>query len=281
MEAKSIEYRFDIDPPSLVTRIISVREQISREWKEDLDTLVRTNDRILDEYEENQRKAAAEASALDDDDETEEENGLSSQLVSPYRPSQEGTTLMYDRSAMTYLTNSIASQDRASSPFRKSNFDLLLLLCTQESVHRVLREYKEDLEDEMNMEKHTWLHSFYKMNVEEFFDGHKHSFGRADKFLEKLLMQPPIAHETRKGGLHIIDPMAMVEDILRERSMVAREWKSIVATIPDEHLDLRRILFTRHLMEVTDWKISGIGSNSLHIEDSLSIETANERGAFE
>ena len=94
-------------------------------------------------------------------------------------------------------------------------------------------------------------------------------------------MQPPVARETRKGGLYLIDPVAVTEDVLRERSMVAREWKSIVATIPDEHLDLRRILFTRHLLEVTDWKISGIGSNSLHVYDSLSVESSSERGVFE
>lgn len=256
--------------------MISVREQISKEWKEDLDTLVRTNDRILDEHEENQRKS--DVAALDDDETDEEEEiGLSKHLVSPYQPSQEGNTLRYDRNAMAYLTNSIANQDRASSPFRKSNFDLLLLLCTQESIHRVLCDYNEDSEDEMHMEKYTWLHSFYKRNIDQYFDGHEHSFGRADKFLETLLLQPPIALETRKGGLYLIDPVAIAEDILRERSVVAREWKSIVATIPDEHLDLRRILFTRHLMEVTDWKISGIGSNSLHIED----QAAHEQGIFE
>lgn len=278
LEEKTFEYQFDIDPPSLVTRIISIREQISKEWKQDLDTLVRTNDRILDDYEENQRK---EASSDDESDDDDDEKRMLRRLVAPYGPSQEGKTLRYDRDAMTYLTNSIASQDHASSPFRKSNFDLLLLLCTQESIHRVLQEYKEDVDDAMHMDKYEWLHSFYKMNVKEFFDGHEHAFGRADKFLEKLLMQSPVARETRKGGLYLIDPVTITEDVLRERSMVAREWKSIVATIPDEHLDLRRILFTRHLLEVTDWKITGIGSNTLHVYDSLSVENANEQGVFE
>jgi len=280
IEEKTIEFEFDIDPPSLVTRIITVREQISKEWKEDLDTVVRTNDRILDEYEENQRKA--EEAALEEDD-TDDENESPNDLVSsPYRASQEGKTLLYDRNVMSYLTNSMASQDRASSPLRRPNLDLLLLLCTQESIHRVLREYQEDMDDEMYMEKYEWLQAYYKANVKEYFDGHEHSFGRADKFLEKLLVQPAVAREKRNGGMYLINPVAVTEDILRERSMVAREWKSIVATIPDEHLDLRRILFSRHLMEVTDWKIGGIGSNSLHIEESPLMEANPESsGAFE
>lgn len=273
-----------------MTRIISVREQISKEWKEDLDTLVRTNDRILDEYEENQLKAEAAADLEDDDEDDDEEESAKEKapkgnkmMPSPYSASQDGKTLLYDRSAMAYLTNSIASQDRDSSPFRKSNFDLLLLLCTQESVHRVLREYLEDTDDEMYMEKYEWLNNFYKANVKEYFDGHEYSFGRADKFLETLLVQAPVARETRTGGLYLISPIAMTEDILRERSMVAREWKSIVGTIPDEHLDLRRILFSRHLMEATtDWKLDGISADTLYIpESSFSFPSNATVGTFE
>ena len=261
-----------------MTRIISVREQISREWKDDLETLVRTNECILDEYEENRQ---AEAVALEEDDEDEEEGDedkVLKNVASPYRASQDGKTLLYDRNALAYLTNSIASQDRASSPFRKSNFDLLLLLCTQESVHRVLREYLEDTDEEMHMEKYEWLQSFYKKNAKEYFDGHECSFGRPDKFLETLLVQPPVARETRTGSFYLVNPMAVTEDILRERSMVAREWKSIIDTIPDEHLDLRRILFTRHLMEVSDWKLPGISTNSRQIQESPSSATFFESG---
>lgn len=265
-----------------MSRIISVREQISKEWKDDLDTLVRTNDRMLDEYEDNLCRAKSsylQEEKDDSDDDNSDKISCGEDMASPYQASQEGKTSLYDRNAMVYLTNSIAGQDRASSPFRRSNFDLLVLLCTQESIHRVLREYQMDSGEDMHMEKHSWLYAFYKDNVKECFDGHEHSFGRADKFLERLLVQPPTARQTRTGGLYLIDPVAMTEDILRERSMVAREWRSIINTIPDEHLDLRRLLFARHLMEISDWKIEGIASNSIHIEESPSSETVHDFGA--
>jgi hypothetical protein len=257
--------------------MLSVREQIAKEWKDDLATLVRTNERILDEYEEQQRVAAA--AEEDEDDDGGEVNG---RLEDLYRASQEdGKTVLYDRSAMVYLTNSIATQGQAASPFRRSNFDLLLLLCTQESIHRVLNEYKSDTDDEMHNEKHGFLNSFYKQNVKKYFDGHDYSFGRGDQFLEAFLKESPIARTTQKGNLSLIDPVAIMEDLLRERSVVAREWKSIVDTIPDEHLDLRRLLFNRHLMESSNWNSPGNGKSGIYFEESASIQTVPEPGAFE
>jgi hypothetical protein len=285
---KTVEFEFIVDPGSLLTRILSVREQISKEWKDDLATLVRTNERILDEYEEHQR--VAEAAAAAEDEAEEEEDGDDSEgaleylndMKSPYGASQEdGTTVLYDRNAMAYLTNSIATQGQAASPFRRSNFDLLVLLCTQESIHRVLNAYKDDTDDEMHMEKYIMLNSFYKMNVESYFDGHEHSFGRGDQFLEAFLKVPPVARTTQKGNLSLIDPVAIMEDLLRERSAVARHWKSIVNTIPDEHLDLRRILFNRHLMESSNWNSADYGNAGVHAKEAASSEAVTEPGAFE
>jgi len=52
LEEKSREYELRIEPSALVRRILSVREQLSNEWVEDLDTLVKLNDEILDTFEE-------------------------------------------------------------------------------------------------------------------------------------------------------------------------------------------------------------------------------------
>lgn len=273
----------------MVTRIISVREQISKEWKDDLATLVRTNDRILDEYEEKQRVAEMQAmkedEEEDDDEEEEVEKGTYLQdMASPYRASQEegGKSVEYDRNAMVYLTNSISTQGQAASPFRRSNFDLLLLLCTQESARRVLSEYKDDTEDEFRKEKYNLLNSFHKKHAKKYFDGHDYSFGRGDQFLEAFLMESPIARTTESGSLALIHPVAIMEDLLRLRSTIAQEWKSIVDTIPDEHLNLRRILFDRHLMESSNWDSTAFGSGGIHLEeDASSVETVSEPGAFE
>lgn len=272
---ETVEYVFDIDPPSLVMRIMSVREQISKEWKEDLTTLVRTNEQILEQYEEKERQ---DMLALEDEDDEDVEDNESDEKA---RMLDEMEAQSYDRNAMAYLTSSIAGQDRASSPFRRSNFDLLLLLCTQESVHRVLREYKEDSDDEFHMERYNLLHQFYKDQVAEFFDGHTQSFGRADKFLEGILKMSPIGRQRQDGGFCLIEPAAIVEDVLRARSIVAREWKSIVATIPDEHLNLRRILFARQLMEATDWKLDGIGDQAIYFDESSQGDKIYINGTFE
>jgi hypothetical protein len=204
----------------------------------DLETLVFTNDEILTSYLDRQMEARKEEV---DDQEIKD-------LTSPYsdRSSKEAT-LVFDRNAMTMLANSIATQGYDSSPFRLSNFDLLLLLSTQESIHRVLREYSaEDAEEDFD-----WLKDFYSERVGNFFDGHGQGHGRADDFLKELLLCPPTVQTTNEG-IHLIDPMKMVEDIIRERSEVAREWKMLVSKIPDDHIDLRRLILTRRMMEVDD-----------------------------
>lgn len=225
---RSKGYEIDIDPASLVNRIISVREQISKEWTTDLETLFLTNDEILTSY-------------LDQQIDSREHEGEDTK--------DEATiTSSFNSSAIVFLTNSLGTQDRASSPFRRSNFDLLLLLSTQESVHRVLRDYSlmEDADD------FDWLMEFYTDCVSEFFDGHGQAYGRADDFLTRLIESPPMAKRLSTDGISFIDPMKIVEDIIRERSDVAREWKEVTSDISHDHTDLRRLLLTRRLIESDD-----------------------------
>lgn len=243
----TVEYELDIDPASLVNRIMSVREQISKEWERDLETMIRSNDEILVSYADHQREARA-ASEGDDDEEDDEDEDLQD-LTSPYSDRSEDKVMLFDKNAMVMLTNSIASQDRESSPFRRSNFDLLLLLSTQESIHRVLREYAG--QDE-RMENFEWLRAFYVDRVGKHFDGHGQGYGRAEAFLEELLFCLPVLQKTRNGDVHLIDPMGMAEDIIRERSEVAREWKEMFADTPQAHIDMRRLLLTRRMMEITE-----------------------------
>ena len=102
--------------------------------------------------------------------------------------------------------------------------------------------------------------------------------------MEELLVSPPMAQRTdTKDGVHFIDPMAMVEDIIRERSEVAREWKEIAAKIPDDHIDLRRLLLTRRMMEV-DGVPSFFKSSSSSASSTKKKEEEDlfkEAGAFE
>jgi hypothetical protein len=237
----------------LVSRIISVREQLSNEWVHDLETLITTNDQVLTTYVEAQNEARASAEEVDDDeldddeldddedDEVDEDEDDEDQeiqdMMTPYKGQDQSqqSVLVFDRNAMMSNLNDFGNRD--SSPLRKKNFDLLILLCTQEAIHRVLREYMvEGKNDFLDL-----LREFYTERVAEYFDGPQ-SYGRADDFLEELLLEPPSFHETKGGDVNFIDPIAMVEDIIQKRSEVAEEWKELVAESPNDHMDLRRML---------------------------------------
>lgn len=243
-----------------MNRIMSVREQISKEWTDDLETLFITNDEILTSYLDKQMDARREEEEAQD----KEEDTVPERAI-------------LDRSSMAMLTNSLSTQDRDSSPFRRSNFDLLVLLSTQESIHRVLRQYIDDQEEE----DFDWLKDFYSKRVATFFDGHGQAYGRADDFLEELIVSPPVAQRTNNDEVHLIDPMKMVEDIIRERSEVAREWKGVVAAIPSDHVDLRRLLLTRRMMEVDDEVGSVPTFSAIPKSKKRSKEGIFEAGAFE
>jgi hypothetical protein len=259
-----------VDPSAVVRRILAVREQLSREWIQDLDMLMQLNDEILETYEE--YKEQQQTSAVEDEDEEDEsDDGLeamgqassndegmddldylvkklvaenSKEATAAARAKEEEKTPVFDINVWYSWSQSLFSQDRDSSPFRKKNFDLLLLLSTQESVHRVLKSYKND--DEVRPETYAWLLDFYKERVSAHFDGHQ-PFGRAEAFLEKMLRSPPTMIETDTKALGVlawVNPAQIAEDIVRERSEVALAWMQIAKAAQDEHTDLRRLLFT-------------------------------------
>jgi hypothetical protein len=117
-------------------------------------------------------------------------------------------------------------------------------MSTQESIHRVLRSYKDDAN--VRPETFEWLLDFYKDRVKEYFDGHQ-AFGRAEAFLEEMLQSPPTVIETDTRALGVIawvNPAKIAEDIVRERSEVALSWLKVAQATQDDHTDLRRLLFT-------------------------------------
>lgn len=290
-----VDYEIDIDPTSIVSRIISVREQIANEWLQDLETMIETNNYVLQTYlaEQTESRVEQEASMAKDgvdsdeqddeeyDDEEEEEPAFDA-LTAPYSSNedpqdQEAPVVVFDRNAMAMLTNSMGSQDRDSSPLRRSNFDLLLLLCTQESIHSVLRSYRE----ENRVESLAWLRDFYISRVSEFFDGHNHVRGRGDLFLEELLLSTPSVVR-KEDELHLIDPLRMAEDIIRERSRVASDWKKLVNQTSEDHMGIRRIILAKMMGGSFDPLTSISPSSS---KDSSGAETKAvdlfEAGGFE
>lgn len=282
--------------------MLSVREQLANEWIQDLDMLMKLNDDIMEAYEDylNSKDEAAmkEDEDYDDeegDDEDDVENALVDEddeslkkLPAPYSvPEPESTaeknvsddtkSPIFDRNAVFAWSQSLFAQDRDSSPFRKKNFDLLLLLSTQESIHRVLKQYKNGKE-KVSLQSYEWFLDFYKERVRNYFDGDQ-NYGRAEDFLEELLQTNPIVFETAREVVAFIDPARIAEDVVRERSEVALEWMGVAKTIPEEHTDLRRMLLTNMVTKALPWQST---SESILAESGVSVKPSitNKEGKF-
>lgn len=319
LDEKIQEYEFTIDPPALVRRILSVREQLSKEWVEDLEMLVRVNDKITEAIEEYNEKVTCKGDNDDEEDDLNIENieikhkeddqnpidslykmnvapvnkesdpGISSMLsnisseshAEKVIPKEEKHEFLFDRSILNLWSQSLWSPKRSSSPYRKANFDLLLLLATQDSIHRVLNLYKKD--NTIRLETHEWLLDFYTDNVSEYFDGHQ-TFARGEDFLEVMLKSPRTLIETKNELLAWVDPAIMAEDIVRERSEVFLEWMKVAETITDEHTDLRRLLFTNMVSKTfPDDSLSHtiLSAVKNEVQEDSTISPVKVFGAFE
>lgn len=143
------------------------------------------------------------------------------------------------------IRSSMAFEEQESSPLRKGSFDLLLLLATHESIHRILRQFKD--EGDRSSSIYQWFRDFYTERTDEYFDGPQ-NLGRADDFLEELLLTSPVVKKGKNDKSSIIiDPLGIAEKIIRTRCEVSREWKNLLAEIPNDHIGLRRQLFSRQM----------------------------------
>lgn len=235
-----MEFNIDISPPSIVTRILSVREQIGKEWIRDLDTMVVANEQILSSYKEKNTNARSEECLEVNTENPEDCRSSTEGSIASFGKTKESA---YDRVSMTLMDHTIEFTDLNSSPNRKGNFDLLTLLATQESIHRVLRQYRDaGSERQVSFE---WLRSFYVERVAKYFDGSQ-EYGRADDFLEELLLSPPVM-KTVYDKVELVDPLRIADDIIRTRSEVGRDWKDQMTDVPTMHMELRKFLLLRQM----------------------------------
>lgn len=211
LEDRYVEFNIDIDPVSLASRIISVREQIANEWVTDLDIIEHANRRIIESYTEIAKKER-------------EKKDKELQTTPP---------IAFERTAVVAFNDQTAfDHEQTSSPFRKGNFDLLCNLCTQASVHRLLRQLREG--GRAKEVSFNFLREFYVGRVAEYFDGDQR-YGRADDFLEDLLLSPPSVCKASDGIAGLADPMGLAESIIEIRSTIVKEWKAIMQDVPQTH----------------------------------------------
>lgn len=223
LEDRYVEFNIDIDPVSLTSRILSVREQIAREWVLDLDILELANRRIIESYTDLAKKEREKTDA-------------------------ELTTtppVAFERTAVIALEAQTEVAVQASSPFRRGNFDLLCNLCTQASVHRLLRQLKEG--GKASEVSFNFLRDFYVDRVAQCFDGDQ-KYGRADDFMEELLLTSPSIFKSSDGIAGLADPMGLAEKIIEIRSEVVEEWKAIMEDVPNAHgSGLRKVLLEKQM----------------------------------
>eukprot|EP00536_Pseudo-nitzschia_multiseries_P001391 jgi/Psemu1/317565/estExt_fgenesh1_pm.C_180017 len=200
-----VEFKINIDPSSLTERILAVREQLAAEWVNDLGILGRANQQILESYFRLAR------------DERNQDGGGASPAVA------------FERTAVDAL-NTHTAFGATGSPFRKGSFDLLYNLCTQASIHRLLLSLRE-AGDEANL---TLLRDFYVDRLEEFFDGDL-PYGRADDFIEELLLLSPSIIHRGDGQVTLTDPFGISEKIIEARNDIVSEWIEAMKLVPTAH----------------------------------------------
>lgn len=231
LKDRFVEFEVSIDPPNIVSRIISVRSKIGQELQGDLDLVVAANDEILRSYKEN---------VMD---------------------SRDGNTSSADitlgNKGLLMLRNNMAMNPLASSPLRKGTFDLLQLLVLHESVLRVLRMYKEI--GEPKSVSFEWLREYFTESVEKYFDGNG-PLNRADSFIEEMLLTPPSVKNTDNGMMELIDPLGITEDIISMRKEVATEWIAVLEDVQMEHSGLQKSLLSERWVQEPEIVQSELGA---------------------
>lgn len=284
-EDYTMDIEIDIDPVSLAGRILSVREKIGNEWKKDLELVQSANEHIIESYNERSLKKRIEEmkkkdvmSSHDDDDPNEEEfqplpmdsppssssSSAEGELTAAVYSGTSPENQSFDRMEIFLLNNHPSFNDMESTPLRASSFDLLFMLSTQESIHRLLKHYQMN-QDENDI-SFEWLSDFYESNLEQYFDGDG-GYGRSDDFLDLLLQKSPAIKTLQDGRFGFIDPHAIAEYIVQIRTSVLEEWQGIMSVVSTEQSDLRKI---QHIRQMAKW--------GQHIEDDTTAFASVDDG---
>ena len=277
-----IEIEIDIDPPSIAGRMISVRDKIAEEFVKDLDLVIAANQEILPSYNQKCLDARKDEECTNfDDEECDDRCSIEplevGSLSGDFNFGQR-TIQTFERASVYMINNHPNFNNPESTQLRSTSFDLLFLLSTQESIHRLLRSYK--VAGEEKEVSFSWLLEFYTDSLEKYFDGNQ-SFGRADDFLDDLFQTPP-SLKTNDKNVGFVDPLSIVEDVISLREEVAEEWKNLLSLTSKEHESLRQAIFVK---QMSQWGHNIEGkkqseSDTIENKDDVPVEIPVE-GEFE
>ena len=209
------DYELEINPVRLATRLLSVRAQVAREFVKDLDVISQMTNFTLESYKE---------------------------ALKNKKKDEDGRWVI-ERPNLMFLEMGATHADFAPSPLRKGNFDLLMLLITQEAVHRVLND--PDRQNGPNAMGNRFLKDFYVSRLVSHFTGSQR-YRRAEHFMAELLAMSPNL-QVNKGETTLVNPVGIAEVIVRAREKVALEWKDIAQQVPEEHLEIQRLTLNQML----------------------------------
>lgn len=251
------EYELDINPPSLCTRMISVREQIAKEFVNDLGVIAVMGNRTMERYWDYQQQIGREEASNKKGEAPKE--GIDTKCdhqKEKLEDDKEGVPKKnwIERENLEFLGMSVDKVNHyASSPLRKGNFDLLLNLITQESILRILNDsqHSNRLPSPLENLNKQFLLEFYTQRLFSHFDGDQ-SYRRADDFIEELLLSSPQLISINENNINelqstkqhqIVDPSVVAELVLRERDIIALEWLNLAMNVPNDHVEIRRLQF--------------------------------------
>ena len=250
LQERWVEFAINIQPASLVQRLLPVRQQLSMEFEQDLDIVQTVDGMIMDSY--------------------------FSQIKSESMPGSSTQLSQFERISVHMLTNNTSFQENESSPLRKGNFDLLYSLCTHTSAHDLLRQLRDDSRDRVTFE---WFKKFYEEHVSEYFDGDQ-PFGRADDFIDALLRTPPSFIELPGKRPEIVDPLALAERIISIRSEIAEEWKYQMREVKHDHIWLNDKLI-RAMLGKSIENSQDIENAKIEIAEEMIFQLPDDVGEFE
>jgi len=259
VEADHFDYELDINPPRLCNRVLAVREQIAREFVNDLQVLSAMSNQTMLTYWDGLK----DTSKLNEDGEAEpveiDEMG--------------GRDIKIESANLMFL--SLPVDNIPASPLRKGNFDLLKLLTTQEAVHRVLND--PERQEGPSAVSNRFLAEFYASRIMHYFHGNV-NYGMADMFLQDLLAESPLLQEL-DGMTALIDPILLAGLVLEQREKVATEWRSLATLVPDEHLPIRRLQLSQQVLGAASPGISfeeALRAGSSDIDTSATVQFTSQ-----
>ena len=278
------DYTWEIDPNSLCSRILSVREQLSKEFAKDLQAVSDMGGQTFDWYWEKLRRSRDNEAndkgnnSDSDSDSDSSENSYNTQTPLITDPS----SLRGSRDNLLFLEINVDDPrlDHKPSPLRRGNFDLLVLLATEEAIHRVLNRWEskrvegDDYDDERA--SHSFLEEFYQER-QHFFHGPLPNYGKADDLLEELLL----LDSTDCNDDALVNPTKIAELVLREREVVALDWMEIAREAPMHHMRIQKLRLDKMMTAAAAKNTDGVETDGGFAETTQNGGFDPGPGAFE